>query len=324
MPEVNSRKSSARLSSRRQINPRIWLIRHLQVALSSLGRLARAPFASLMTMSVIGIALALPSGLLLVLGNVQALGKSWDGAATISLYMKPLVTDEETAELAQKLRLYDGVSEVSVIVRRQALEEFRQLSGFSEVLNALDENPLPAVVVVKPDESHSNPQQAQTLADKLGSADGVELAQLDLQWVTRFHAITKIADRIVWVVASLLGLAVILVIVKTIRLEIQSRHAEIEISKLIGATDSFIRRPFLYSGAWYGLFGGLISWLLVTLSLWLLDAPVAHLAGLYQSEFELSGMDISTFFILLSCGTLLGLAGSWVAVGRHLNSIEPD
>ena len=119
-------------------------------------------------------------------------------------------------------------------------------------------------------------------------------------------------------------LAVILVIVNTIRLEIQSRHAEIEISKLIGATDSFIRRPFLYSGAWYGLFGGLISWLLVTLSLWLLDAPVAHLAGLYQSEFELSGMDISTFFILLSCGTLLGLAGSWVAVGRHLNSIEPD
>lgn len=324
MTEAALRKNSAKISSRRQINPRIWLTRHLQVALSSLGRLVRAPFASLMTMAVIGIALALPSCLLLVLGNVQTLSSSWDGAATISLYMKQPVTDDETAELAKNLRLYDEVSEVSVIVRHQALEEFRQLSGFSEVLNTLEDNPLPAVLVVKPDESHSDPQQAQLLADKLGSMGGVEFAQLDLQWVTRFQAIAKIADRVVWVVASLLGLAVILVIVNTIRLEIQSRHAEIEISKLIGATDSFIRRPFLYSGAWYGLFGGLISWLLVTLSLWMLDAPVAHLAGLYQSEFRLSGMDISTFCVLLSCGTLLGLAGSWVAVGRHLNSIEPD
>ncbi|MCB1904567.1 MAG: cell division protein, partial [Gammaproteobacteria bacterium] len=128
----------------------------------------------------------------------------------------------------------------------------------------------------------------------------------------------------VWVVASLLGLAVILIIVNTIRLEIQNRHAEIEISKLIGATDSFIRRPFLYSGAWYGLFGGLISWLLVTLSLRLLDAPVARLAGLYQSDFILSGMDFSTFSLLIGCGSLLGLAGSWIAVGRHLHSIEPS
>jgi len=324
MRETNARKSSAKLSSRRQINPRIWLTRHLQVALSSLGRIVRTPFASLMTMAVIGIALALPSALHLVLHNVQTLSGSWDGAATISVYMKATVTDEETAELANKLSLDNRVSAASVIARHQALEEFRQLSGFSEILNTLEENPLPAVVVVKPNENQSNPQQAQALADKLGSMDGVEFAQLDLQWVTRFHAIAKIAERVVWVVASLLGLAVILVIVNTIRLEIQNRHAEIEISKLIGATDSFIRRPFLYSGFWYGLFGSLISWLLVTLSLWLLDAPVARLAGLYQSKFELSGMELSTLSLLLACGTALGLAGSWIAVGRHLNSIEPN
>jgi len=324
MRDAILRKSSAKLSSRRQLRPGIWLTRHLQVALSSLGRLARAPFASLMTMAVIGIALALPSGLLIVLDNVRTLSGSWDGAATLSVYMKQTVSDAQTAELAQKLRLDSGISEVSVIVRHEALEEFRQLSGFSEILNTLEENPLPAVMVIKPDESHSTPQQAQLLADRLNAMDGVEFAQLDLQWVTRFHAITTIADRIVWVVASLLGLAVILVIVNTIRLEIQSRHAEIEISKLIGATDSFIRRPFLYSGAWYGLIGGLISWLLVTVSLWLLEAPVAHLAGLYQSEFELSGMDVATFSMLLASGTLLGLVGSWIAVGRHLNSIEPS
>ena len=324
MREAARRKSSAKLSSRRQINPRIWLTRHLQVAFSSLGRLARTPFSSLMTMAVIGIALALPSGLHLMLGNVQTLSGSWEGAATISVYMEPGVSDEQAGELATRLRLNDTISEVAVIARDQALEEFRRLSGFSEILNTLQENPLPAVIVVKPDEQHSDPQRAQALASQLGEMDGVEFAQLDLQWVTRFHAIAKIADRVVWVVASLLGLAVILIIVNTIRLEIQNRHAEIEISRLVGATDSFIRRPFLYCGVWYGLFGGIISWLLVTLSLWLLDAPVARLAGLYQSEFQLSGLDISTFSILLATASVLGLAGSWIAVGRHLNTIEPS
>jgi len=277
-----------------------------------------------MTMAVIGIALALPSGLHLMLGNVQTLSGSWEGAATISVYMEPGVSDEQAGELATRLRLNDTISEVAVIARDQALEEFRRLSGFSEILNTLQENPLPAVIVVKPDEQHSDPQRAQALASQLGEMDGVEFAQLDLQWVTRFHAIAKIADRVVWVVASLLGLAVILIIVNTIRLEIQNRHAEIEISRLVGATDSFIRRPFLYCGVWYGLFGGIISWLLVTLSLWLLDAPVARLAGLYQSEFQLSGLDISTFSILLATASVLGLAGSWIAVGRHLNTIEPS
>ena len=324
MRESIPRKSSARVSSRRQINLKIWLTRHLQVALSSLGRVVRAPFSSLMTICVIGIALALPAGLHLMLDNVQVLSGSWDGAASISIYMEERVSDEQTAELAKRLQLESGISGASVVTRQQALREFRELSGFSEVLSTLEENPLPAVIVVKPDDALSDPQQAQALADKLTAMEGVDFAQLDLQWVTRFHAITEIADRFVWVVASLLGLAVILIIVNTIRMEIQNRHAEIEISKLIGATDSFIRRPFLYSGAWYGLFGGLISWLLVTLSLRLLDAPVARLAGLYQSDFILSGMDFSTFSLLIGCGSLLGLAGSWIAVGRHLHSIEPS
>lgn len=277
-----------------------------------------------MTIAVIGIALALPSGLHLALDNVRKLSGSWDGAVTISVYMKPEVTDAEAKTLADTLSADPAIAQVRVISHDQALEEFRQLSGFSKILEAVQENPLPAVVLVKPDPVHTDPQQAKVLADRLGNLAGVDFAQLDLQWVTRFQAITQIADRIVWVVASLLGLAVILVIVNTIRLEIQSRHAEIEISKLIGATDSFIRRPFLYIGAWYGLFGGLIGWLLVTTSLYLMDAPVANLAGLYQSDFVLSGMDLSTLSLLLTSGATLGLAGSWIAVGRHLHSIEPN
>ncbi|MCB1850507.1 MAG: permease-like cell division protein FtsX [Gammaproteobacteria bacterium] len=317
-------KTSASLSRRRQINPRIWLIRHLQVALSSLGRLARTPFSSLMTIAVIGIALALPSGLHLMLSNIRTLSNSWDGAASISVYLVQTASDETAAELAKQLHTDPEISEVRVITRQQALTEFRQMSGFSGILSTLEENPLPAVLVVKPDQNLNDPGKAQNLATRLSALENVEFAQLDLQWVTRFHAITEIANRVVWVVASLLGLAVILIIVNTIRLEIQNRHAEIEISKLIGATDSFIRRPLLYSGAWYGLFGGLVSWLLVTLSLLLLSAPVSRLAGLYQSDFELAGIDFNIFIILLSSGALLGLAGSWIAVARHLRNIEPN
>jgi cell division transport system permease protein len=151
----------------------------------------------------------------------------------------------------------------------------------------------------------------------------VDFAQLDMQWVRRFHAIADIARRAVLVLASLHGLAVLLIVINTIRLEIQNRLAEIEITKLIGATDAFIRRPFLYSGIWYGLFGGLIAWLLVSVSLALLDAPVARLAGLYGSGFRLEGMNILILLMLVSGSTLLGLGGSWIAVGRHLNEIEP-
>jgi cell division transport system permease protein len=152
----------------------------------------------------------------------------------------------------------------------------------------------------------------------------VELAQLDLQWVRRFHAITDIARRAIAVLATLLGLAVMLIVVNTIRLEIQNRHAEIEITKLIGGTNAFIRRPFLYAGLWYGLFGGLLAWFLVVLGVGLLDPPVARLAGLYQSTFELSGMGYPAFLILIGGSTLLGLGGSWLAVGRHLSEIEPS
>ncbi|MCB1829117.1 MAG: permease-like cell division protein FtsX, partial [Gammaproteobacteria bacterium] len=201
MRESIPRKSSARVSSRRQINLKIWLTRHLQVALSSLGRVVRAPFSSLMTICVIGIALALPAGLHLMLDNVQVLSGSWDGAASISIYMEERVSDEQTAELAKRLQLESGISGASVVTRQQALREFRELSGFSEVLSTLEENPLPAVIVVKPDDALSDPQQAQALADKLTAMEGVDFAQLDLQWVTRFHAITEIADRFVWVVA---------------------------------------------------------------------------------------------------------------------------
>ena len=318
------KKKSAHISSRRRQRLDIWLLRHLQVALASLGRLTRAPLSTLMTSAVIGIALALPTGLYLLLDNVQELSGNWEGAASISLFIKQEVAEKSVEQLAKKLRIDPAIADVRLITRKQALDEFRQLSGFSGALDALNQNPLPAVLVIEPETTHAAPEAAEVLLERLKKMHEVDFAQLDLQWVRRFHAITEIARRGIIVLASLLGLAVLLIVGNTIRLEIQNRHAEIEITKLIGGTDAFIRRPFLYNGLWYGLFGGIIAWLMVTLSIGLLDNPVTQLAGLYNSSFDLTGVNFTALLNLLSGSTLLGLFGSWIAVGRHLSEIEPS
>ncbi|MCG8014049.1 MAG: ABC transporter permease, partial [Candidatus Thiodiazotropha weberae] len=191
-------------------------------------------------------------------------------------------------------------------------------------LQALDSNPLPNLLVIQPKVEYTTAETAEKLAQELRLLPEADIVQLDLQWVRRLQAITVIAQRAVVVLAALLSMAVLLIVGNTIRLEIQNRRTEIEITKLIGATNAFIRRPFLYTGFWYGLFGGLIAWFLVALSLILLSGPIAKLAQLYQSSFDLSSLDPITVLVLLSGSALLGLTGSWLAVGRHLSAIEPS
>lgn len=292
---------------------------HAQVMISSLGRLYRNPFSSLLTTAVIAIALALPSGLLVILDNLQRLNTSWDGSSSISLFMRQAISDTQIDRLAQELEGWPRISAVQIVHRDQALAEFRELSGFGEALNALEENPLPGVLVVKP----ATQENIETLLDDLGRLPEVELAQIDLQWVRRFGTLMEIGRRGVLVVGALLGLAVLLIVGNTIRLDIQNRRDEIEVSKLIGGTDAFIRRPFLYIGSWYGLLGALLAWLLVSLGFALIDGPARQLAGLYDSRFLLIGLSWQAIGLLILTGIGLGLAGSWLAVGRHLDDIEP-
>ncbi len=301
-----------------------WVLRHLQVALASLGRLCHTPLATFMTSAVIGIALALPTGMHVALSNIQQLAGGWDGAATLSLFLKQEVDEAQAMQLANKLGLHPQLAKVQLINPDLALEEFQRLSGFKGALKALDKNPLPSVLVIEPHQQFSTPEAAEQLVTEFNQLSEVDFTQLDLQWVRRFHAITEIARRGVMVIGLLLGLAVLLIVGNTIRLEIQNRKSEIEITKLIGGTDAFIRRPFLYNGLWYGLSGGILAWLLVTLSLWMLNGPVERLAGLYHSEFDLSAIGFQTLGLLLLGSSLLGLFGSWIAVGRHLSSIEPN
>jgi len=308
---------------RRLLSPRTFLQRHAQVALDSLGRLYRNRVSSLMTAAVIAIAMAMPAGLYLLLDNLGRLSGTWDGQASMSVFLKNSVQASAAEKLVKSVRQWPEVGSVQLVTPEQALEEFSERSGFADVLDALDENPLPAVLIVFPADDYSTPAAASTLRDRFSRLPETELAQLDLQWVQRLSAILEIARRGILVISSLLALAVLLVIGNTIRLEIQNRREEILVTKLIGATNGFVRRPFLYSGIWYGMLGAIIAWLLVESGFWLLSEPVSRLAGLYQSDFHLETLPFALLWVLIMGGICLGLLGSWLAVSRHLDAIEP-
>ncbi len=297
---------------------------HAQAFIATLGQLSRRPFATFMTVAVIGIALALPAGLYVLLNNAQRMISGWEGSNQISLFLKTEINEARAQQLAGQLRRRPEIASIDYISRDNAMEEFRRLSGFGEALGALNENPLPSVLVVHLNKDVTEPARIEQLLEELRKRSEVDIAQLDMQWVKRLYALMAMVQRGVLVLASLLGLAVLLVVGNTIRLAIQSRRDEIVITKLIGATDAFIRRPFLYSGAWYGLGGGILALLLVQLSLAILGQPVHNLALLYDSSFALYGPDVATTAVLLGSGALLGLSGSWLAVGRHLKDIEPN
>lgn len=301
-----------------------WGEHHLQALFNTLGRIARTPLSSLMTIAVLGIALALPTGLHVVLQNLQSLSQGWDDAAQISLFMRKDLDNDAVRRIADEIATMPQVAEVSHVTPTQALDEFQRLSGFGNVLDALQDNPLPPVIIVRPVADHAAPAQVEALLNTLRARGEVDLAQLDMEWVERLYAIMEIGRRGVLVLAVLLALAVLLIIGNTIRLSIQNRYEEIVVQKLIGATDGFIRRPFLYSGLLYGLFGAVFAWLLVSASLWLLDGPVQHLSLLYNSPFAIERIGVEASAILVVGGILLGLAGAWLAVGRHLREIEPS
>lgn len=294
---------------------------HKQVAAESFQKLMATPLPTLMTVMVIAIALALPAGLFVLLKNAQTLSRDWDGTAQISLYLKSTTGEQAGRRLSDQLAARGDVARTQYISREQALEEFKALSGFGDLLHELNENPLPAVVVVYPAER--NLKAAEVLKVALDNLAEVDDAQLDAQWVQRLHAILDLGERVAWSLSLGLSLAVLLVVVNTIRLLIESRRDEIVIVKMVGATDAFVRRPFLYTGLWYGLIGGCIALLLTESVLVWVDSPVGKLSELYSSSFALKGLGFSATLVLVLGSALLGLLGAWVAVGKHLRSIEP-
>jgi cell division transport system permease protein len=300
-----------------------WLERHLQTLVGSLGRLWQHPFAALFTILVIGIALALPACLHVLVQNVRAASGGWESALDISVYMETSASLDDTRRVADRVRQRRDVDEVQIIKADDALEQFRKGSGFGPALDALKDNPLPHALVVRPDAGFRAPAQIASLTAALGALPGVDIVQLDTAWVTRFNAILDVVRRIVLLAAALFALGILVIVGNTIRLDIENRRDEIEVTKLVGGSNAFVRRPFLYNGFWYGLGGGLVAWLVVAAAISVLSEPVQRIARLYGSEFALRGLGMPGSAVLVSGGIVLGWLGSFLAATRELRGIEP-
>lgn len=299
-----------------------WFLHHQLVAAETLLRLLAKPASSLMTWLVVAIALTLPGALWMAVNNLEQLSGSFQESGRITLYLVEKASDSDARSLGERIRGLSNVETVHYISRDDALAEFSEHSGLGDALALLPDNPLPAALVVEP------PLGLEALAlgkllEQLQSYELVEAAQLDMAWLERLRAILDLSQRLVWVLGGLLALAILLVVGNTIRLAIAARVDEIRVCKLVGATDAWVRRPFLYTGLWFGMVGGLLSWLMLVLLWLILEGPVAELARLYGSGFSLQPLGAGAALMLLLSAMLLGWAGAWWSVSRHLDEIEP-
>jgi cell division transport system permease protein len=300
-----------------------WLLRHLQSALFAAGRMARAPVSTAFTVLVIAIALTLPTALALGIQSVRSSTGEFANAVDVSVFFKKDVPLEKAGQLAASLRQRSGIARVDLIPAAEALKQFREQSGFGAALDVLEGNPLPHALDVRPKVDAADPARMESLRRYISAWPEVELVQVDSDWVKRLNAILDLLRRLVLGAAVLLGVGVLAVVGNTIRLEIYSRRAEIEVTKLVGGSNAFVRRPFLYTGLFYGLIGALLAAALAWTGLRLLDSPVAELARSYGSNFRLLSPGWRELGILVGAGAALGVIGAWLAAARHLAGIEP-
>ena len=302
----------------------VWLTRHLQTLIGALGDLSRNPFSSILSISVIAIALALPGGLFAALENINKFTAEFEHGAKISLFLAPQVSVKQAADLQQSIQQHDAIKLVELITPDQAMEEFKSRSGLQSALDSLTNNPLPVVLLAYPkDEIARSPEKLAGLIEELGKLKQVELSQFDIEWIKRLTALMELVTRAVWIIAFILGLGVFLVIGNTIRLAITNRQEEIRIIKLIGGTDAFIRRSFLYSGMLQGLLGGLLALLIIFLLFSFISAPTSSLSSMYGIAFSLDPLHFLPSLLLVSGGALIGWLSARVTVGVYLRQFEP-
>ncbi|MFZ3018983.1 MAG: permease-like cell division protein FtsX [Gallionella sp.] len=294
---------------------------HLGILRAVLRRMFASRVGGLLNILVIGIALSLPAGMYVLLNNAQGLVAQLSGAPQISLFLALDAQERDIAELHSRLEANEAIARVEFVSRDRALEQLKQSTGLADVIGSLEKNPLPDAFIVSP--RQAEPQALDALRDELARLPRVEQAQLDSAWAYKLEALLRFGRLAVLILASLLSLALVAVTFNTIRLQILTQRDEIEVSRLIGATDGFIRRPFLYFGALQGLFGGITAWLIVSASLLLLNRPLGELSQLYASQFMLHPLTLGDSLSLLLFSLYLGWMGAWMSVARHLSEIEP-
>ncbi len=301
---------------------RHWLENHLRAFLFGMGELIRAPIASLMTLLVIGIAMAFPAGLYALLDNVQQFAKQWHNDPSISLYLKSHLNDSQISTLINQLQNRGDIARVEYISPQQGLAQFRQQSDLNSALELLAQNPLPGIIVVTPRIDLRSTDVLPNLLSSLNRLPNVETSQLDTIWVKRLYELMTLGERITYGLMILFGIGVALIVGNTMRMATQSHRQEIIVLKLVGATKAFIRRPMLYRGALYGVLGGMIAWLLVSILFWWLRAPAQRLADSYHGHWHLQGLNNLTALIIITACALLGLIGSWLSVQHFLQAPE--
>lgn len=303
-------------------NLRAWLRNHLEVFVSSLLRMRESLLGHVMTAAVIGLTLSLPAGLYLGIDSLRQLTGDLEITSRISVFLQASANDKDAEALAKRLRPNPDIHQIEVITRAQALEEFRQAEGFREVVGALDDNPLPPLLVVDP-APDTDTALIEALVEDLEALPETDHVILDLAWLQRLQAMIQAGDRLVWSISIILGLGLALVVGNTIRLHIRNRQDEIEIVMMIGGTDAFIRRPFLYTGLWYGLLGGVFGWIILELVLLWLFEPAKLLGLAYQNELLLQGPGLNGLLLMMAAGIAVGLGGAWLVVARYLRRADP-
>jgi len=304
-----------------------YLSRHLQVLFATLGDMRRTPMTSINTLLIIAITLLLPSLLYVGIKSAQSLSSNWEGRPQISIFLQKELRDSAALLIFEEIQLHPSIELAEFITPEQALAEFRLLSGdnvsLEQELTFLGGNPLPASIVVMPDRASAKSESLIALKDQLTQFDGIDSVRLDLGWTDRFNAILLVFSRVSLLLSALLALALILIVGNTIKLLIFNRQQEIEITKLVGGTDAFVRRPFLYYGAFFGFLGALISLGLLLIAAELTHQPLSDLAVLYSSDALIHQVTLMEVFTLISIGTFLGwLAARW-SVAQHLRNIQP-
>lgn len=300
-----------------------WLNHHKVSCTDSLQRLLKNPWQSLMIWLVVAIALVLPSLLYLGLENSQHLGTQWQNSNQLSLYLKPGTQPAAIEAFSQKLLERPDTTSVDLISPEQGMREFIDTFELGSSLASLEDNPLPSVLIITPAQSLTQAQQLVQLQQALATESLVDTVQLDLDWLQRLQQIIHLTQRLVLIIAIFLALGVLLIIGNTIRLTIENRRSEIIVVKMVGGTNGFVRRPFLYTGLWYGAGGGILALILLLVTEWWLSAPIVQLLNLYGSDYSLSIISLNSTASILFLSCLLGWGGAWISVSQHLRHIEP-
>ncbi len=319
-----ARNPSQQAAQNRGPSVSLRLYHHIQQFKKTIADIWSTPLTSLMTIGVIGVSLALPAVLMIILKNAENVTAQWQSGTQITLYLQKETQSSDIDALTARIQGNADVEAVRYISPEQGMKDFKTLSGFSEAEAYLSENPLPPVLEVTPKKTLTTPQQIETLMQTLKQETQVQQAKLDIQWVTRLNAIISLASQLVHVFAGFLVIGLMLTVANTLRLYIFNRRAEIEVLKLVGATDGFIQRPFLYLGFWYGAVGGLVAWWLSEVMLLLCERGVTYLATLYESNFRLIGLGSADIGLLMMLGISLSMGAAWFSVHKHLREIEPQ